>query len=151
ERVAGLVGAAAARDLTVSTFHSFCVRVLREHAARLGLSPGFTICDDADQLTAAKGALREMRIDEKTVHPRAALSKISLFKSRLVSPVQALAEAEDDWEELVARTFRAYNEHLRRSRTVDFDDLLLLVGELLEKHPDVRKKFQDRFKYVMVD
>jgi superfamily I DNA/RNA helicase len=151
ERVAGLVGAAAAKELTVSTFHSFCVRVLREHAETLGLSRSFTICDDADQLTAVKGALREMRIAEAAVHPRAALSKISLFKSRLVSPVQALAEAEDDWEELVARTYRSYNDHLKRSRTVDFDDLLLLVGELLEKHPDVRKRYQDRFRYVMVD
>src|SRR5579862_599962 len=151
ERVGGLVGAAAAKELTVSTFHSFCVRVLREHAETLGLSKSFTICDDSDQLTAVKGALREMRIAEAAVHPRAALSKISLFKSRLVTPVQALAAAEDDWEDLVARTYRAYNDHLKRSRTVDFDDLLLLVGELLEKHPDVRKRYQDRYRYVMVD
>lgn len=151
ERVGGLVGAAAAKELTVSTFHSFCVRVLREHAETLGLSRSFTICDDSDQLTAVKGALREMRIAEAAVHPRAALSKISLFKSRLIAPVQALAEAEDDWEELVARTYRSYNDHLKRSRTVDFDDLLLLVGDLLEKHPEVRKKYQDRYRYVMVD
>jgi DNA helicase-2/ATP-dependent DNA helicase PcrA len=151
ERVGGLVGAFAAKGLTVSTFHSFCVRVLREHAEALGLSRSFTICDDSDQLTAVKGALREMRIAEAAVHPRAALSKISLFKSRLVTPVQALAEAEDDWEELVARTYRSYNDHLKRSRTVDFDDLLLLVGDLLEKHPDVRKRYQERFRYVMVD
>jgi len=151
ERVAGLVGAATAKELTVSTFHSFCVRVLREHAETLGLSPRFTICDDSDQLTAMKGALREMRIAETAVHPRAALSKISLFKSKLVTPVQALAEAEDDYEETVARAYRAYNEHLKRSRTVDFDDLLLLVGDLLEKHPEVRKKYQDRYRYVMVD
>ncbi|HLY11305.1 MAG TPA: UvrD-helicase domain-containing protein, partial [Planctomycetota bacterium] len=151
ERVAGLVGAATAKELTVSTFHSFCVRVLREHAETLGLSKSFTICDDSDQLTAVKGALREMRIAEAAVHPRAALSKISLFKSRLVTPVQALAAAEDDWEDLVARTYRAYNDHLKRSRTVDFDDLLLLVGELLEKHPEVGRKYQDRYRYVMVD
>jgi DNA helicase-2/ATP-dependent DNA helicase PcrA len=115
------------------------------------MAPSFTICDDSDQLTAMKGALREMRIAEATVHPRAALSKISLFKSKLVTPVQALAEAEDDWEELVARAYRSYNDHLKRSRTVDFDDLLLFVGELLEKHPEVRKKFQERYRYVMVD
>lgn len=150
-RVGSLVGPATAKELTVSTFHSFCVRVLREHAETLGLSRSFTICDDSDQLSAVKGALREMRIAEAAVHPRAALSKISLFKSRLVSPVQALALAEDDWEELVARTYRAYNDHLKRSRTVDFDDLLLLVGELFEKHPDVRKKYRERYKYVMVD
>ncbi len=151
ERVGALVGAATAKELTVSTFHSFCVRVLREHAALLNLNPGFTICDDADQLTAVKGALREMRIPEASVHPRAALSKISLYKNRCVAPVQALAEAEDDYDELVARTYRAYNEHLKRSRTVDFDDLLVLTGELLSKQEDVRKKYQDRYKYVLVD
>jgi superfamily I DNA/RNA helicase len=151
ERVAGLVGAAAAKELTVSTFHSFCVRVLREHADKLGLSPRFTICDDSDQLTAVKGALREMRIPETSVHPRAALSRISLFKNKLVMPVQALAEAEDDYEELVARAYRAYNEHLKRSRTVDFDDLLVLTGELLEKDDAIRKRYQERFKYVLVD
>ena|SRR5436190_17579101 len=151
ERVAGLVGAAVAKELTVSTFHSFCVRVLREHAELLSLSPRFTICDDSDQLSAVKGALRELRIPEASVHPRAALSKISLFKNRLVPPVQALADAEDDYEELVARAFRSYNDHLKRSRTVDFDDLLLLTGELLAKHDDVRQKFQDRYKYVLVD
>ena len=151
ERVAGLVGAATAKELTVSTFHSFCVRVLREHAELLGLNPKFTICDDSDQLTAVKGALRELRIPEASVHPRAALSKISLYKNRLVAPVQALAEAEDDYDELVARAFRAYNEHLKRSRTVDFDDLLLLTGELLEKNEVIRKKYQDRYKYVLVD
>src|SRR5258706_11606098 len=151
DRVAGLVGAAVAKELTVSTFHSFCVRVLREHAELLGLSPRFTICDDSDQLTAVKGALREMRIPQASVHPRAALSKISLFKNKLVAPVQALAEAEDDYDELVARTFRAYNEHLKRSRTVDFDDLLLLTGDLLAKNETIRQRYQDRYKYVMVD
>jgi DNA helicase-2/ATP-dependent DNA helicase PcrA len=151
ERVAALVGAAAAKELTLSTFHSFCVRVLREHAELLGLSPRFTICDDSDQLSAVKGALREMRIPQASVHPRAALSRISLFKNRLVTPVQALAEAEDDYDELVARSFRAYNEHLKRSRTVDFDDLLLLAGELLAKHDAIRRRFQERYKYVMVD
>jgi len=151
ERVAGLVGAAVAKELTVSTFHSFCVRVLREHAELLGLSARFTICDDSDQLTAVKGALRELRIPEASVHPRAALSKISLFKNRLVAPVQALAEAEDDYDELVARAYRSYNDHLKRSRTVDFDDLLLLTGELLAKQEDVRKEYQERYKYVLVD
>jgi superfamily I DNA/RNA helicase len=151
ERVAALVGAAAAKELTVSTFHSFCVRVLREHAELLGLSPSFTICDDADQLTAVKGALREMRIPEASVHPRAALSRISLFKNRLVAPGQALDQAQDDYDELVSRAYRAYNEHLKRSRTVDFDDLLLLTGELLSRQEAIRKKYQDRFKYVLVD
>jgi DNA helicase-2/ATP-dependent DNA helicase PcrA len=151
ERVGLLVGAAAAKELTVSTFHSFCVRLLREHAELLGLSRQFSITDDSDQLSTVKGALRELRIAEARVHPRAALSAISLFKNRLVSPEQALDQAVDDYDELIARAFKSYNAHLRRSRTVDFDDLLLHSVELLSKHGAVRDKLQDRYRYLMVD
>jgi superfamily I DNA/RNA helicase len=151
DRVGALVGAATARQLTVSTFHSFAVRLLREHAELLGLSREFAICDDADQLTAVKGALRELRIPEARVHPRAALSAISLFKNRCASPDTALSGAVDDYDELVARAYRAYNGHLRRSRTVDFDDLLLYSVDLLQKHAAVRDRLQDRFRYLMVD
>jgi DNA helicase-2/ATP-dependent DNA helicase PcrA len=151
ERVGALVGTAQARDLTVSTFHAFCVRLLREHAAAAGLPPRFAICDESDQLTAVKNALRDLRIAEAAVHPKAALSRISLFKNRLVPPAQALDRAADDYEELVARAYRAYDDHLRRSRAVDFDDLLLLAHRLLAEKADVRKALQDRFRYLMVD
>ncbi len=150
DRVAGLVGAAA-KELTVSTFHSFCVRVLRQHAEKLGLSPRFTICDEADQLAAVKGALRELHIAEAKIHPRVALSRISLLKNRLVAPDRALKDAGDDVDELVARAYRSYDAHLRRSRTVDFDDLLLRTVELLEKHDDVRKRLQERYRHLLVD
>ncbi len=150
ERVAAIVGPAAT-ELTVSTFHSFCVKVLRRHAEKLGLTPRFTICDDSDQQTAVKGALRELRIAEAKLHPRAALSRISLFKNRCVAPDQALNEAVDDYDELVARAYRAYDAHLRRSRTVDFDDLLVLTGRLLAEHDDVRREYQDRYRYLLVD
>jgi ATP-dependent DNA helicase Rep/DNA helicase-2/ATP-dependent DNA helicase PcrA len=151
ERVGALVGPDPARDLTVRTFHSFCVRLLREHAERAGLSPRFTICDESDQLGAVKGALRELRIAEASVHPNAALSRISLLKNRLVTPAQALAEATDDWEELVARTYRAYEGHLKRSRSVDFDDLLVVAVNLVAGQDDVRAMLQDRYRYLMVD
>jgi DNA helicase-2/ATP-dependent DNA helicase PcrA len=85
------------------------------------------------------------------VHPRAALSKISLFKSRGVDPAEALKAAEDDWEDLVAKSYRAYEGHLKRSRTVDFDDLLLMAVRLVRDHADVRAKLQDRFRWLLVD
>jgi DNA helicase-2/ATP-dependent DNA helicase PcrA len=150
ERVAGLVGPVA-KELTVSTFHSFCARVLRQHAERMGLSRNFTICDDSDQQTAVKGALRELRIAEATVHPRAALSRISLFKNSLVSPEQALDRAADDFDELVARAYKSYDAQLRRSRTVDFDDLLVLTGRLLSGHAEVRAAYVERYRHLMVD
>ncbi|HYF00940.1 MAG TPA: UvrD-helicase domain-containing protein, partial [Planctomycetota bacterium] len=151
ERVGDLVGRAAAKELTVSTFHSFCVRVLRRHAEAAGLSPTFTICDESDQLSAVKGALRELRIAETAVHPKAALGKVSLFKNRLVTADQALAEAVDDHDELVAKVYRAYDAHLRRSRTVDFDDLLLLARRLLAERAEIRAELQDRYRYLLVD
>jgi DNA helicase-2/ATP-dependent DNA helicase PcrA len=150
-RVAELVGPAVAKELTVSTFHSFCVRLLREHAEAAGLPPRFTICDESDQLTAVKNALRDLRIAEARVHPKAALSRISLLKNRLAGPREALDQAVDDYDELVARAYAAYDERLRRSRAVDFDDLLLLSQRLLHGNADVRRKLQDRYRYLMVD
>jgi len=151
ERVAALVGAESSKLLTVCTFHAFCVRVLREHGARVGLDPRFTICDASDQLAAVKGALRELRIAEAAVHPKAALSLISLMKNRLVSVAEAEKKAVDDRDELVARAYRGYEAALRRSKVVDFDDLLLRTRELLEKHDDVRRRYEERYRYVMVD
>ncbi len=150
ERVAALVGPRA-RDLTVSTFHALCLKLLRAHPAELGLPPGFAICDEADQQVAAKGALRELRIAEAKMNPRAALSRISLWKSRGLGPEAAAAEAADDWELLAAKAYRGYEAQLRRSRTVDFDDLLLLAGRLLREHPAVLAKLQDRWRYLLVD
>jgi DNA helicase-2/ATP-dependent DNA helicase PcrA len=148
ERVSALVGAPA-KHVTVSTFHSFCVRVLRDHATEAGLPPRFAICDEADQLTAVKGALRELRIAEAAIHPRAALARISLLKNRLVTPDRA--PAADDVDELVARAYRAYEAHLRRSKTVDFDDLLLRTVELLSTHEEVRRRLESRYRHVLVD
>ncbi len=151
ERVGNLVGRETAKDLTVSTFHSFCVRVLRQHAEAAGLPPKFAICDQADQLTAVKGALRELHIAEAKMNPRVALSQISLLKNRLVTPARAIADAGDDLDALVARAYRSYDAHLRRSKTVDFDDLLLRTVELLQKHADIRKRLQDRYRHLLVD
>lgn len=151
ERVGALVGPAVARDLTVRTFHSFCVRLLRERGEHLGLPPGFGICDEGDQLTAVKNALRELRIPETSCHPNAALSAISLFKNKCVSPAKARETAVDDWDELVARAYEGYEGALRRSRVVDFDDLLLLALKLLDEHEPTRAALQDRYRYLMVD
>ncbi|MHC4380575.1 MAG: UvrD-helicase domain-containing protein, partial [Planctomycetota bacterium] len=83
ERLKGLAGKAA-EGVTVGTFHSFCIRLLREHAELVGLPNGFGICDGSDQMTAVKAALRELRIPEANINPRAAQSRISLFKNSLI-------------------------------------------------------------------
>jgi hypothetical protein len=101
------------------------VRVLREHGKRLGLPPRFTICDSADQLSAVKSAMRELRVHETTMHPSALLARISLGKNRLESAEALLQNAEGGRDQLVGSVWQRYREHLGRTRTLDFDDLLL--------------------------
>jgi len=150
-RVRGLVGKTAAEELTVGTFHSFCVRLLREHGRAIGISPRFTICDQSDQVTAVRGALRDLRVAEASLQPAALQARISLMKNRLVSPDQALEGAKDDEDELVGRAFLRYQEHLERTRTLDFDDLLVKSLELLQRSDAVRSAVRKRYRYLLVD
>jgi DNA helicase-2/ATP-dependent DNA helicase PcrA len=151
ERVGELVGREAARDVTVGTFHSFCARTLRANARTLGLAPNFGICDESDQMAAVKAALRDLRIPEATLHPRVVLSRMSLAKNRMI-PWESYRDAGvDDYDELVARAWRRYDERLRRTQTVDFDDLLLLTVRLLAEHEGVRAALRERFRFVLVD
>ncbi len=151
ERIGALVGAELAVEITAGTFHAFCARSLREHAEKLGLSRGYAICDASDQLGAIKSVLRDLRVTDTALHPSKALSKISLLKNKLITAEAALDAASDDTEDLVARTYARYDEHLRRNRALDFDDLLLFMRRLLAEHEDVRAAFQEQYRYVMVD
>jgi DNA helicase-2/ATP-dependent DNA helicase PcrA len=151
ERLSALVGRAAAAELTVGTFHAFCARSLREHGAPLGLGPGFSICDAGDQLSTVKSALRDLKIPDAQCHPAAAGARISLLKNKLVTADECLASATDARDELLARVYERYDELLRRSRALDFDDLLLFTRRLLAEHPAVRKRFQQRYRYLLVD
>jgi DNA helicase-2/ATP-dependent DNA helicase PcrA len=151
ERVASLVGKERADELTVGTFHSFCARLLRKHAKEAGLSPSFAICDAADQLSALRGALRELRIGEAGIQPSVLQAKISLAKNRLMESGAFLEAAKDDLDELVGRAWRMYDEHLARARSLDFDDLLLRTLRLVRESAAVRAALEKRFRYVMVD
>jgi len=151
ERVEALVGKERAKGLTVGTFHAFCLKLLKEHAEKIGHSPRFTICDESDRLSAVKAVLRDLRVGEATLHPSALAGKISLMKNRLVTPADALRTAADDLDHLVARAYEKYDERVRRSRALDFDDLLLEALRLLRERPDVRDACRARFRYVMVD
>ena len=149
-RVATLAGESE-RGVTVGTFHAFCVRVLREHGKRLGLPARFTICDSADQLSAVKSAMRELRVHETTMHPSALLARISLGKNRLESAEALLQNAEGGRDQLVGSVWQRYREHLGRTRTLDFDDLLLETLRLLNEHPDVLRHYRERYRHVLVD
>jgi DNA helicase-2/ATP-dependent DNA helicase PcrA len=151
ERIGGLVGKKPAAELTVSTFHKFCLVALREHGTRVGLPARFAICDEADQLAACKAALRELSIAEAHLHPSALLARISLAKNRLETPEMLLARGGDDKDELTARAWARYEDKLARSKVVDFDDLLSLTVRLLREHDDVKQTFRRRYRYLMVD
>jgi len=149
ERVAKAAGEKA-KDLTVGTFHAFCVQVLRQHGKVLGLPRKFTICDASDQLSAVKSAMRELRVHETTMHPQAVLSRISLGKNRLETSASFLAAGTDSRDQLVGSVWQRYQEYLARTRSLDFDDLLLETVRLL-RHPEVGEVYRRRYRYVLVD
>jgi len=151
ERVGAMVSAEKAKELTVGTFHAFCVRVLRRHAAEIGLGADFSICDESDQLSAVKGALRELRVPDAVMRPQDVLARISLAKNRMMSWSQMLDAPGDEKDELVARAWKTYDAALRRSKSLDFDDLLTFTLDALRTRTDVRDRLRDRFRYVMVD
>lgn len=151
ERISEMVGKERAGFITMGTFHSFCARLLRRHGEVVGLPPKFTICDSADQLATVRAALRELRVGEEKMKPSTALSRISLWKNQLVNPEQAANMEGDDQDELVARAYRKYEASLRRSRVVDFDDLLLMTLQVMREDEGLRDRLQDQFRYLLVD
>jgi DNA helicase II / ATP-dependent DNA helicase PcrA len=150
ERVAALVGARA-KEITVGTFHAFCARVLREHGQVLGLLRKFTICDAADQLSAIKSAMRELRVYETVMQPSALLARMSLAKNRMQTPESYLASGTDSKDQLVGSVWQRYQEYLGRTRSLDFDDLLLQTVRLLSEHEDVRALYRKRYRHLLVD
>jgi DNA helicase-2/ATP-dependent DNA helicase PcrA len=149
ERIAKLVPKGRGDDLTVGTFHSFCVRALRQYGERVGVRRNFAICDADDQLMAIKQALRELQIPETAMQPRQCLSRVSLLKNRLVDPAACLA-ADNEFEANIGRAYQRYNAGLRASGVLDFDDLLLFMVKLLED-PATLAEFRERFRYLCVD
>jgi DNA helicase-2/ATP-dependent DNA helicase PcrA len=150
QRLEKLVGPAV-RDLTIGTFHSFGVRVLRQDADAIGYKRDFAIYDDDDQLSLVKQAIKDIGLDDKLYPPRTFLSGISDAKAVLAGPEQALRQAENYREELAARVYRRYQELLQANNAMDFDDLIKLTIELFTERPDILRRYQERFLHVLVD
>lgn len=138
-------------NVLLSTFHSFCSRILRRELRRLGWEEGFTIYDDADQLSVVKDVLKALEINEKRLSPRAVLNSISRAKDELITPHVLAEHAEGPFEVAVARAYRKYQDVLRDANALDFNDLIMFVVQLFREFPDVREHYQDRFRYIMVD
>ncbi len=135
----------------ISTFHSFCVKVLRQDIEVLGYPKTFTIYDRGDQEAAARRALRDMRVGDKQMKPGDLVNRISQWKSQGVPATAASEFIEHDGDLLAAMAYKKYQSILKSSGSVDFDDLLLLTNQLFLNHPDVLEKFQQRFDHVQID
>jgi DNA helicase II / ATP-dependent DNA helicase PcrA len=143
-----------AGDVWVSTFHSFCARLLRRESQSLGLPRDFAIYDDDDQTSAVKRALLQLGLAAEDYPPRSVRAQISHAKNHGITADQMESEAaqvRDDSRKEVASIFRVYTEILRKASALDFDDLLLRAVELLREHPTVRDAWNSRFQYLMVD
>jgi DNA helicase II / ATP-dependent DNA helicase PcrA len=156
ERIGDLLRSSGldASDVWVSTFHSFCARLLRREAVNAGLRRDFAIFDDDDQTAAVKRTLMQLDLPADDYPPRSMRAQISHAKNHGITPEEMEASAEiarDEERKEVAKVFRAYNEMLRKASALDFDDLLLRAVELLQQNASVRAAWSSRFQYLMVD
>lgn len=133
------------------TFHSICLRILKIDGQLVGLSQNFTIYDSSDSLDAVKEAMDNLLVDKKDTSPHAIKSAISSAKNNKIRPKEYTEYANGYFEELVARIYPVYQRILRENNSVDFDDLIFLTIELFDNHPHIREKYQNIFKYILVD
>jgi len=149
ERLDKILGPTRAGELTLGTFHAICARWLRRDAPEIGLSRDFVIFDEDDQQQLIKRALTELNIDDKKYKPSAVLNAISNAKNELITP--EIYQPPTYWHEMVRRIYPRYQELLRQSNALDFDDLLLEVVRLFDEKPDILSRYQDRYQHVLVD
>ena len=156
ERIMKLVGSEA-RNIWMGTFHSVFARILRSEASKLGYINTFTIYDNDDSKSAIKQIVKGLNLDPKTYNPGYVLGRISMAKSNLLSPDDYATNPEiqqtdkDSHKPMIGEIYKIYNQRLRNSMSMDFDDLLFNMNVLLRDFPEVLLKYQNRFKYIMVD
>ena len=139
------------KKLTVSTFHSFGLKLLRENYERLGYDRNFVIMDSDDSLTVVKKIIKDMGYDPKIYNAKAIRNKISSCKNERISPEQYDRFAVSDYEKVIQEVYKRYEDKLYKNNSVDFDDLLLLPIKLFQKYPDVLERYQDLYQYILID
>ncbi|MEZ5174637.1 MAG: DNA helicase PcrA [Acidimicrobiia bacterium] len=150
ERVADLVGAIA-RNMWVSTFHSACVRILRQDIHRFGYRSSFSIYDEADSVRLITMCIKDLDLDSKRFPPRQIKAAISKAKNELIDHETFARENAGYFHEKVADIYRLYQQRLVEASAVDFDDILKLTVELLQAFPDALERWQTKFRYILVD
>ena len=150
ERVANLMGAGL-EQMNVSTFHSFCVRVLRREADRLGYQSNFTIFDRDDSLSLLKNCIKELGFSDTQFPAKGQLRKISDAKNRLISATAYAKSAAGYFQTRTAELYARYQQRLQQCEAMDFDDLLFNAVWLLKSDEELAGKYRNRFRYLMVD
>ena len=156
ERVNRLIGHVSIAQPRISTFHSFCVRLLRRDIEALrvngqGLTKDFAIYDEADQQALVKAAIRRLGIDDKQLTPRSVLGRISWAKNHMLNPQEVYLKSADPNMERIAHVYEIYRKELLKANALDFDDLLLEAVRLLKSSTEVRHWYNQRYRYLLID
>ena len=156
ERVEKLIGHSSLAKPVVSTFHSFCVRLLRRDIEVLrinneGLTKTFAIYDESDQQAVVKAVMRRLGLDDKQMTPRVALGKISWAKNHMIDPQEYYLQSADPLSERVAHIFEGYRSELRKANALDFDDLLLEAVRVLKVSSETRERYNRRYRWLLID
>ena len=150
ERIMNMLGTIST-NIQISTFHSFGLTILRENYEKLNLKNNFTILDSDDTLTLIKKIMKELNINSEELKPKYVKNQISGAKNELLSPLEYDRFANTDYEKHVSNIYRVYQDRLLINNSVDFDDLLMMPIILFKKNSDILKKYQERFKYILID
>lgn len=157
DRIAALVGNKIASRLWMGTFHSIFLRLLRSNAEMIGFKPGFTIYDTSDSKSLIKMIVKELLLDDKIYKPATIAASISNAKNAMISPEQYLQTKEfmdadrRAKRPMTGQIYKIYCQRCHRANAMDFDDILYYMNELLRDHPDVRRHYQEFFRYILVD
>jgi DNA helicase II / ATP-dependent DNA helicase PcrA len=149
-RLEGLLGGIA-RSIWILTFHAACGRILRREAPRLGYRTNFTIYDQADQVRLVKQCLEDLERDPKRFVPRGIHAQISHAKNQLIGPREYRERVASFYDQTVADVYELYQRRLHASNAMDFDDLLMLTVEVLERFPEALERWRKTFRYILVD
>jgi len=150
ERIGTLINASAEK-LWMGTFHSIFARILRIEADKIGFSRNFTIYDTDDSVNVVKQVMSESGISTEKTNPRGIHATISYLKNKLILPDEFALTAKTFFEQIVERVYPEYQKILFKNNAMDFDDLLMKPIELFERHPDILEKYQERFKFILID
>ena len=149
-RISKLIGYSS-RSMQISTFHSFGLTLIKENYEYLGYDKNFVIFDSDDSLTIVKKIIKEMNLDKEKFNPKAIRNKISGLKNDLIEPDMYKKYIQTDFDEIVYKVYKKYEDSLYKNNSFDFDDLLILPIKLFTKRSDILEKYQEKFKYILID